>query len=112
MMGSTLLQLDFLNRTRESQLDRWRADPTETRAIDRFTKEAREIRSLDDFMKNDTVYNLVMKAYGIEEMAFAQAMIRKTLEEGTSDPNSMAKEMVDRPNKRNRKKESRGGRAR
>src|SRR3546814_707644 len=95
MMGSTLLQLDFLNRTRESQLDRWRADPTETRAIDRFTKEAREIRSLDDFMKNDTVYNLVMKAYGLEEMAFAKAMIRKILEEGTSDPNSMANKMVD-----------------
>src|SRR3546814_13071766 len=95
MMGSTLLQLDFLNRTRESQLDRWRADPTETRAIDRFTKEAREIRSLDDFMKNETVYNLVMKAYGLEEMAFAKAMIRKILEARTSAPNSMATKLVD-----------------
>src|SRR3546814_18630322 len=94
-VGSSDRQLYFLNRTRESQLDRWRADPTETRANERFTKEAREIRSLDDFMKNDTVYNLVMKAYGLEEMAFATAMISQCLDAGTADPNPMANQMVD-----------------
>lgn len=95
MMGSTLLQLDFLNRTRETQLDRWRASPMETRAIDKFKEGAREIHSLDDFMKNDAVYNFVMKAYGLEEMAFAKAFIRKIVEEGTSDPDSMANKMID-----------------
>lgn len=95
MFGSTLLQLDFLARTRETQLDRWRAQPMEGRAIESFAERAREIRSLDDFMRDDQVYKFVMKAYGLDDFIFAKAMIRKMLEEGTSDPGTMANRMVD-----------------
>ncbi len=53
------------------------------------------IKSIDDFLKNTRVFNYAMKAFGLEEMAYAKAYMRKVLTEGITDKNSFANRLND-----------------
>nr|WP_280949368.1 DUF1217 domain-containing protein [Consotaella salsifontis] len=46
-------------------------------------------------MSNDKVYRYALKAYGLEDMAYAKAFIRKVVSEGVSDSKSFANSLTD-----------------
>ncbi len=54
-----------------------------------------DVKSIDDFMKDTRLYNYAMKAFGLEDMAYAKAFMRKVLTEGVSDPQSFANKLSD-----------------
>lgn len=68
-------------------------DASVKREIEYYKKTIKTIKTLDDFIKNDRVFKFAMKAYGLEDMAFGKALIKKLLQEGTSSPLSMANKM-------------------
>lgn len=68
-------------------------DASVKREIDYYNKTIKTIKTIDDFIKNDRVFKFAMKAYGLEDMAFGKALIKKLLQEGTSNPLSMANKM-------------------
>jgi hypothetical protein len=53
------------------------------------------IKSIDDFFANDRVYRYAMKAFGLDDMAYAKAFIRKALEEGIDKQSSFANRLAD-----------------
>lgn len=53
------------------------------------------IKSVEDFMSNDRIYRFAMKAFGLEDMAYAKAFVKKVLTEGVSDPQSFANTLTD-----------------
>ncbi|WP_414473371.1 DUF1217 domain-containing protein [Microvirga sp. M2] len=68
-------------------------DASVKREIEYYNKTIKTIKTIDDFIKNDRVFKFAMKAYGLEDMAFGKALIKKLLQEGTSNPLSMANKM-------------------
>ena len=54
------------------------------------------IKSVDDFVGNDRIFRYAMKAYGLEDMTYAKAMVKKVLTEGTTDSKSLANTLSDK----------------
>ena len=54
-----------------------------------------DVKSIDDFMKDTRLYNYAMTAFGLEDMAYAKAFMRKVLTEGVSDSSSFANKLSD-----------------
>jgi hypothetical protein len=55
-----------------------------------------KVKSVDDFLGNDRLYRYAMKAFGLEDMTYAKAFMRKVLEEGVDDPKSFANSLTDK----------------
>ncbi len=53
------------------------------------------VKSVDDFFADDRVYRYALKAFGLSDMAYAKAFIRKVLEEGIDDTSSLANRLAD-----------------
>ncbi|MPR12975.1 DUF1217 domain-containing protein [Microvirga tunisiensis] len=54
-----------------------------------------KVKSIDDFVKDYRLFSYAMKAYGLEDMIYAKAFIKKVLAEGVTDTKSMANKMTD-----------------
>ncbi|WP_134496218.1 DUF1217 domain-containing protein [Microvirga pakistanensis] len=90
---STRYQIITNNMTRTKALIE--NDTVVKREIEYYNKTIKTIKTLDDFIKNDRVFKFAMKAYGLEDMAFGKALIKKLLQEGLSNPTSMANKMTN-----------------
>lgn len=77
------------------QLTALAKEPQVARESKYYLEKIGDIKSVDDFMKNDRVYRFAMKAFGLEDMAYAKAFVRKVLTEGTSDPKAFANTLTD-----------------
>lgn len=72
------------------------AKQTDTaRETEYFKAHISEVKSVDDLLKNDRLYRYVMKAYNLDDMIYAKGMIRKVLEGGVSDTDSLANKLTD-----------------
>lgn len=70
-------------------------EPQVARESKYYLEHIGDIKSVDDFMKNDRIYRFAMKAFGLEDMAYAKAFVRKVLTEGVSDPKAFANTLSD-----------------
>ena len=68
-------------------------DPVVKRETDYYNATIKSIKTIDEFVKNDRVFKYAMKAYGLEDMAYGKALIKKLLKEGVTNPLSMANKM-------------------
>ena len=76
-------------------LQRIAEEPLIERETDNYLASIRDIKSVDDFIGNDRVYRYAMKAFGLEEMTYAKAFIRRVLTEGIDDQQSFANRLAD-----------------
>ncbi len=60
-----------------------------------YLKNIGDIKSIDDFISNTRVFNYAMNAFGLGDMAFAKALMRKVLAEGVDDSTSFANKLSD-----------------
>jgi hypothetical protein len=68
-------------------------EPATKRDIEYYQSNIKTIKTIDDFVKNDRIFKFAMKAYGLEDMAYAKGMIKKMLQGGVTNPLSMANKM-------------------
>ncbi|MBF9195860.1 DUF1217 domain-containing protein [Microvirga terrestris] len=68
-------------------------DPATKREIEYYRANIKTIKTIEDFIKNDRIFKFAMKAYGLEDMAYAKGMMKKILQEGVVNPLSMANKM-------------------
>lgn len=54
-----------------------------------------KVTSIDDFLADDRLFSYAMKAFGLGEMTYAKAFMRKVLSEGVDNRNSFANKLVD-----------------
>lgn len=54
-----------------------------------------KVTSIDDFLKDYRLYSYAMKAFGLSDMTYAKAFMRKVLTEGISNSNSFANKLSD-----------------
>lgn len=54
-----------------------------------------KVKDVDDFLDNYQLYSYAMKAYGLEDMTYAKAMMKKVLTSDLSDSSSFANQLTD-----------------
>ena len=85
----------FFARDMTQSLARKASDPVIARDAKYYRDNIGSIKTIDDFLNNDRIYSYAMKAYGLEEMTYAKAFIRKVLESDLTDTNSFANRLED-----------------
>ena len=69
--------------------------PQIKRQTDNYLAEIGKIKTIDDFVKNDKVYRYAMQAFGLDDMIYAKAMVKKVLTEGIESSSSLANRLND-----------------
>lgn len=54
-----------------------------------------DVKSVDEFLADNRLYRYAMKAFGLEDMTYAKALIRKALTEGIDNRDSFANRLTD-----------------
>jgi hypothetical protein len=94
-MTSTMTSYQAVTRNLAQSLARTAAQPRVANDTAYFEKNIGKVKNLDDFMKDDRLYRYAVEAFGLGEMAYAKALMRKVLEGGVSSPGSVANRMSD-----------------
>jgi hypothetical protein len=94
-MLSTSLSYDMVSRDLKKSLAIVAQDPVAKREIAEYQKQIGKVKSIDDFLENDRVYRFAMKAFGLEDMIYAKAFMRKVLEGGIAKRDSFANSLTD-----------------
>jgi hypothetical protein len=71
------------------------AKPQVARETEHYLAHIEDVKSLDDFLADDRVFAYAMKAYGLEDMVYAKALMRKVLSEGIDKSDSFANTLAD-----------------
>ncbi|MCB1463491.1 MAG: DUF1217 domain-containing protein [Nitratireductor sp.] len=79
----------------ERVLDGIARKPMVSRETEYYLSKIGSIDSLDAFMADSRVFNYAMEAYGLGDMSYAKAFVRKLLEEGIDNSDSLANELTD-----------------
>lgn len=91
---SSYLSYQAIVRDISKALERKAAEPMVARDVARFTQNAPAVHSVDDLFDDDRTYNFAVKAYGMDDLAYARALMRKVIGEGVG-ANSYAARLSD-----------------
>jgi len=69
--------------------------PEVGREAEYYKENISNIKSIEDFVADRRIYAFAMKAYGLEDMTYAKAFMRKILEGGTDDPEALSNRLTD-----------------
>ena len=78
-----------------ASLERTARQPQVKRESEHYLATIGSIKTIDDFMANDRLYRYAMTAFGLEDMAYAKAYMRKVLAEGIDRSDSFANKLSD-----------------
>lgn len=94
-MISSYQSYNFYTKDINQTLSRAAADAVVNREQTYYRETIGSITTLDEFMADDRIYAYALKAYGLEEMTYAKAFIRKVLESDLTDTDSFANLLTD-----------------
>lgn len=95
-MLSTSMSYQLIARDIDKSLNRIGGQPAVKRETEHFVANIGKVKSAEEFIANTRLFNYAMKAFGLEDMAYAKGFMKKILEEGVSDPNSFANKLTDK----------------
>jgi hypothetical protein len=72
------------------------AKPQVARETAYYLENIKNVKSIDDFLADDRIFAYAMTAFGLRDMAYAKAFMRKVLTEGIADSDSFANKLADR----------------
>lgn len=93
---STYLSYELITRDMGKSLDRIEQQPMVERETQYYLENIGKVKSVDDFISNDRLFKYAMKAYGLGDMDYAKAFMKKVLDEGISDSGSFANKLTDK----------------
>jgi hypothetical protein len=91
----TLTSYRLIAKDLPASLSRKAAEPTVARETAYYEAHIGQVKSVDDLLGDQRLYAYAMKAYGLEEMTYAKAFMRKVLEEGAASAASFANRLAD-----------------
>lgn len=81
------------NQTRS--LQQVASQPATAREIAYFKANIGNIKTVDQFVANTRIFNFAMQAFGLSDMTYAKAFMKKALNGGVSDSASFANKLTD-----------------
>ncbi len=94
-LGSATLTYNYLTKSGAQALDQQAKSPTVKNEVDYFKANVGKITTVDAFVNNYRVFNFAMKAYGLSDMAYAKAYMKKVLTSDLTDKTSFANKLAD-----------------
>ncbi|KQP29906.1 flagellar biosynthesis protein FlgF [Methylobacterium sp. Leaf104] len=94
-MTSTFTSYALLTRDLDATLARKAAQPDVARETAYYKAKIGSVTSIDEFLADRRLYAYAMKAYGLEDMTYAKAFMRKVLTEGVADSTAFANRLAD-----------------
>lgn len=94
-MLSTPISYKLIASDMTAALKRTAEQPTVERESEYYLANISKIKTIDDFLKDDRVFKFAMKAFGLQEMDYAKAFMRKVLTEGIGASDSFANKLTD-----------------
>ncbi|GLR85202.1 DUF1217 domain-containing protein [Bradyrhizobium iriomotense] len=94
-MLSTIADYTRITKDMGKSLTLVAKQPDVSRETDYFLANIGKVKSIDDFLKDYRLYSYAMKAYGLSDMIYAKAFIRKVLTEGVATTNTFANKLSD-----------------
>jgi hypothetical protein len=94
-MVPTLDSYRFVTKDLTRTLQTTSKQPQVARQTENYLADISKIKSVDDFIKNDKVYRYAMQAFGLDDMMYAKAMVKKILTEGIDSSSSLANRLND-----------------
>jgi hypothetical protein len=81
-MISTSTRYQIVNKDLARTKSLIEKEPATKREIEYYQANIKNIKTIDEFIKNDRLFKFAMKAYGLEDMAYAKGLFKKLLQEG------------------------------
>ncbi|MQW90008.1 DUF1217 domain-containing protein [Sinorhizobium saheli] len=94
-MTTTYTSYKLITADLTRSLERVSAKPDVARETEYYLSKIGSITTIDDFFADNRLYNYVMKAHGLEDMAYAKAFMRKVLTEGIDSDDAFANKLAD-----------------
>ena len=94
-MVSTYFGYSYITRNLKQSLTRIEQQTDVAREAAYYKANIGKVKTVDDFMKDYRLYHYATKAYGLEDMAYAKAFMKKVLESDLTDANSFANKLSD-----------------
>lgn len=94
-MSSTFTDYRLIAANLPKALERKASETSVKREVDYYRSHIGAVKSIDDLLADTRLFKFAMKAYGLEEMDYAKAFMRKALKEGVDDKASFANRLSD-----------------
>ncbi|OLP54496.1 hypothetical protein BJF92_03560 [Rhizobium rhizosphaerae] len=94
-MVSTYFQYNFVTRDMKASLARTAGDTLVARDTAYYKENIGKVKTVDQFVDDYRLFSYAMKAYGLEDMTYAKAFMKKVLESDLDDKNSYANKLTD-----------------
>ncbi|MCB8820755.1 DUF1217 domain-containing protein [Microvirga rosea] len=94
-MLSTYLNYKLINKDLRQSLDRVADQTTVLRETKYYKENIGKIGSAKEFLADHRLYKYAMEAYGLDDMIYAKAFMRKVLESDLNDENSFVNRLSD-----------------
>lgn len=95
-MVDTMTSYRLIASDMTRSLQRVSNEPMVERETAYYLENIGQVETIDDFMADTRLYNYAMKAFGLDDMAYAKAFVRKILTEGVTDEDAMANKLTDK----------------
>lgn len=95
-MLTTYTSYQLITKDLQKSLDRTASSPITAKETRYYLENIGKVKSIDDFLGDYRLYSYAMKAFGLEDMTYAKAFMRKVLTEGVDDTKSFANRLSDK----------------
>ncbi|MBR0962193.1 DUF1217 domain-containing protein [Bradyrhizobium japonicum] len=95
-MVTTYFSYSYITRNLKQSLTRVEQQPDVAREAAYYKANIGKVKTVDDLMKDYRLYHYAMKAYGLEDMAYAKAFMKQVLESDLNDSKSFVNKLVDK----------------
>jgi len=92
---SSLVGLNLVDATRDSQLETIRNSAQHGRAIEYFKDNIKNVETVDQLIDDPDLYGFVMRAFDLEDQMFGKAMIKKILESNIEEDDALVNRLTD-----------------
>lgn len=89
-LGYTIISGDM-----QKSLERVASQTTVKREAQYYEDNINKVKTVDDFLGDYKLYSYAMKAYGLQDMTYAKAFMKKVLESDLTDASSFANKLSD-----------------
>src|SRR5882757_7255668 len=94
-MLSTIADYQRISKDMVRSLSITAKKPDVSRETTYYLANIGKVTTVDDFLKDYKLFSYAMKAYGLSDMTYAKAFMRKVLTEGVSSKDAFANKLTD-----------------
>src|SRR5690606_30405707 len=93
---STYVSYRLIARDIDRSLQKVGTQPAVARETKYYLDNISKVKSIDEFVSNTRLFKYAMKAFGLQDMDYAKAFMKKALEGGVKDADSFANKLSDK----------------